>query len=173
MADKNYESYAGQNGVVVEGRKIDGGPGYNDMLKFSDCTNFRVTECYIVGGSEDCVDMNRGKGGLIENTMFEPRGSFALTAKGGFSNLHLRNVMVRGRGKETTIDLGNWSDQAPWKMTKNIVLENLTSEDGSPVSVRVLWAQKPKVIGGNVRVEDARLKAFFYFVYKTILSWFK
>ena len=40
----------------------------------------------------------------------------------------------------------------PEALTTNITLENVVSEDGLPVRVRVLWADKPTVIGGNVKV---------------------
>jgi hypothetical protein len=175
MADINYESYANQDGVIVEDREVspENPLQFSDVLKFSNCTNFRVSRARIMGGKEDCIDINRGQRGLIEETTLVPIGNFAMTIKGGFESLHLRDVVLIRQGKEVSIDLGNWSDQAPWKMTKGVVLQGVISQDGQPVTCRVMWAQKPKVIGGNVKVKDWRIQAFFYFAFKSVLRLFK
>jgi hypothetical protein len=166
--DVNTESYAGQDGVIVEGRTLVPNKGDSDSLKFSNCTNFRVTSCEIHGGLEDTIDINRGTNGLIENCKLVPAGLYTLTVKGGFKNLTIKNTEIVGSGKETGIDIGNWSSQGRWAWTKNVKLENVYSSDGKPVIVRVMWGSKPKVVGGNVKIEDWRIKAFFYFIYKTI-----
>lgn len=156
MADKNYYSIADQDSVNVIDQSFPSSGvnplDYSDILKLSKATNVVIRGCYIVGGKEDCIDMNRYcENILVENTTVHSSGLYCFTIKGGTKNVTLRNVVINKHGKEMDIDLGNWSDQSK-DLTTNITLENVTSSDGKPVRVRVLWAKKPTVIGGNVKV---------------------
>ncbi len=159
--DRNYESHADVDGVIIENRSIPleedieelGTPLlHSDSLKLSKATEVTVKSCSITGGSEDCIDMNRYCSDiLISDCILKPRGKYGITIKGGTSQVRLKNVLFTAHGKETDIDLGNWSDQSA-ELVTDVVLDNITSLDGKPVKVRVLWAQKPKVIGGNVKL---------------------
>jgi len=156
MADKNYYSIADQNDVLIGNTIFPSGEvnplDYSDIVKLSHATNITIKDCTIHGGREDCIDMNRDCDNiLIENSFLESNGNYCMTIKGGTKNVTIKNVTITSHGKETDIDLGNWSDQSS-ELTTNITLENVVSEDGLPVRVRVLWADKPTVIGGNVKV---------------------
>ena len=156
MADKNYYSIADQDSVVLVNETLPYGgvavDDYNDILKLSHATNTQILSSMIYGGTEDCIDMNRYcENILVQDTRLHPFGSYCCTIKGGTKNVILKNIVLGGHGKETDIDLGNWSDQSS-ELTTNITLDNVTCYDGSPVRVRVLWADPPTVIGGNVKV---------------------
>ena len=156
MADVNYFSIADRDGVEVLSCTLPGvneNPlNYSDILKLSKATNIVVKDCHIIGGKEDCIDMNRYcENILVEDTTVTSNGNYCFTIKGGTKNVTLRNVVIEKHGKWYDIDLGNWSDQSN-ELTTNVVLDNVTSADGKPVKVRVLWADVPTVIGGNVKV---------------------
>ena len=156
MADKNYYSIADQSDVIIGDTIFPNGDvnplEYSDIVKLSYATNITIKGCTIHGGKEDCIDMNRYCDNiLVEDTYLESNGSYCMTIKGGTKNVVIKNVTITNHGRETDIDLGNWSDQSS-ELTTKITLENVCSEDGSPVRVRVLWADKPTVIGGNVKV---------------------
>lgn len=156
MADKNYYSIADQSDVIIGGAVFPNGEvnplDYSDIVKLSNASNITLKDCTIHGGKEDCIDMNRNCNSvIIENTFLESNGNYCITIKGGTKNVTIKNVTITNHGKETDIDLGNWSDQSS-ELTTNITLDNVVSEDGFPVKVRVLWADKPTVIGGNVKV---------------------
>ena len=156
MPDVNYYSIADRNDEEVASCVLPGtgeNPlDYSDILKLSKATNIVVKGCTIHGGKEDCIDMNRYcENILVEDTKVISNGNYCFTIKGGTKNVTLRNVVIEKHGKWYDIDLGNWSDQSN-ELTTGIVLDNVTSADGKPVSVRVLWAEEPTVIGGNVKV---------------------
>jgi len=155
--DVNYYSIADTDNVEVVGVTLPGDPfndprNYSDILKLSHATNILVKDCVIYGGKEDCIDMNRYCDNIVvDNCRLASGGLYVATIKGGTKNVTFQDVIVTKHGKETDIDIGNWSDQSN-EMTKNITLDNVTSTDGKPVRVRVLWADRPLVIGGNVKV---------------------
>ena len=159
--DRNYESHADVDGVIIENRSIPpqeeeeeevASLYYSDSLKLSKATDVLVKSCSITGGSEDCIDMNRYCSDItVSDCILKPCGKYGITIKGGTTRVTLKNLLFMTHGKETDIDLGNWSDQSA-EPVSSVVLENITSLDGKPVRVRVLWAQKPKVLGGNVKL---------------------
>ena len=159
--DRNYESHADVDGVIIENRLIppqeeeeEGSLYYSDSLKLSKATDVLVSSCSITGGSEDCIDMNRYCSDItVSDCILKPRGKYGITIKGGTTRVTLKNLLFMTHGKETDIDLGNWSDQSAEPVTA-VVLENITALDGKPVRVRLLWANKDtiKVVGGNVKL---------------------
>lgn len=164
--DKNYRSYADIDGVYINGELIQPPDNsYADTLKFSKATTVLVDNCDITGGYEDVIDMNRYCGGIeIRNCRLFSKGEYCATIKGGSKNIVLRDVVIDNHGKTYDIDLGNWSDQSKEKTT-DVELINVTSLDGSPVTVRVLNADKPRVEGGNVKltVYPKWIVALFFF----------
>ncbi len=142
--------------------QVDIGPGwvnpiiplsYTDVIHGSHAVGVKIHDIQIVGGQEDVIDMNNDSSDiLVENVRVHPNGKFGFTLKGGSKNIILRNVVFETHGSEVDIDLGNWSDQDKVNKTTLVRLENVTSVDGKPVRVRVLFASNPEVIGGNVKV---------------------
>jgi hypothetical protein len=151
--DKNFLSYADVDGVTVENKWIAPPDGsYADTLKLSHASNIRVNGCTIVGGYEDCVDLNREcKSIIFSECRFQPQGGQAFTIKGGTDDVLIGDCVFETRGKSTDIELGAWSDQSSKKTTR-ITIQNCVATDGGPVRVRVWYADKPLVISGNVKV---------------------
>lgn len=157
MADVNYYSISNQAYVKVEGIKFPSidinALDYDDILKISRSNNVVIKKCNIFGGREDCVDMNNYCSNiLIEDVKVHSGGKYCFTIKGGSRDITLKDIVVEGHGKEVDIDIGNWSDQSS-ELTTNVILENVTSLNGTPVTVRVLWADKPTIIGGNIKLK--------------------
>ena len=151
--DKNFRSYADCMNCLIENETLcPPDESYADTLKFSNAHGVTVRECSIFGGTEDCIDLNRGCTYItIKDCDLMPAGKYAVTIKGGTSAIQLKNVFIHDHGDETDIDIGNWSDQSK-EPTGSVILQNVCMTDGSPVRCRVLWGERPIVIGGNVKV---------------------
>jgi hypothetical protein len=172
--DKNYLSISDQHIYNLEG--VDISPvdarEYDDILKISGSTNVRIRSCFINrygGNREDGVDIMRlCRDVIIEDCSIRAGGKYAVTIKGGSSKIWLTDVIIVGsRGSEgVDIDIGNYNHVVPNAKTGKVVLENVTREDGQPVRVRVGFAEKPLVIGGNVKIlfwQSLALKAYVWF----------
>ena len=120
------------------------GTGFTDTLKLSNKTGCVITSATIIGGSEDCIDINRGGNHLIRKCTIIPRGRFGITIKGGASGILIEDCIFDGHGSEADIDLGNWSDQSQ-ERTRNNRIVNCRTKDGSPIRTRCEWADKPIV----------------------------
>lgn len=160
-ADDNLESYANQRDIVLAGGPLLDGQDYDDALKFSNCRGVVVRDRTILGGREDCIDINRGEYLYLHDLNLHPKGKYAVTIKGGAKVVALTDILISGKGSEVDIDLGNWSDQSGDRVS-GVSLTRVTRHDGTPVIVRVLHADMPLVIGGNVKVLDRRWMAWFY-----------
>jgi hypothetical protein len=154
MPDYNYYSIADQSNVEVNDFQNPDNPLiYDDVLKLSKATSVHIHDSTVQGGKEDCIDMNRNCEGItVTECRLNPNGQYGSTIKGGTKNVWFENVVFTSRAKTVEIDLGNWSDQDKKNKTTGITLKNVTHVDGNPVRVRVLWAARPNVIGGNVKV---------------------
>jgi hypothetical protein len=148
MSDKNYHSiYAERVGQRTLGDLVPPDDSYSDTLKFGGFSfDGEVVAGRIVGGREDCVDMNNVRDIHVRAEVFEPRGRFLATIKGGSTDCELSGTVV-GHGTETDVDLGNWSDQSK-EVTRGTCL-CLISTDGSPIRVRVLLAEWPVILNAS------------------------
>ena len=75
-------------------------------------------------------------------------------------------TIIRGGGsiEKVDIDIGNYSDNAKGKTT-DVRIVNCRRSDGKPIRVRVGWADRPVVIGGNVKIlfwQSLLLKIYVY-----------
>lgn len=155
MADVNYYSIASNPSPVDLGSFLNpANPlDYSDIIHLSKGVNVTIHDVTVQGGKEDCIDMNNdSQNVLIQNVRVHPNGQYGFTIKGGTRDVVLRNVVFETHGNTVDIDLGNWSDQDQVNKTRAVTLENVTSVDGRPVKVRVMFADNPTVIGGNVKV---------------------
>ena len=120
-----------------------------DALKITNSKNGIINAGKIIGGYEDCVDINNHCSGVtIIAELWEPRGDYLATIKGGSSVIQLHGI-VRGHGKVVDIDIGNISDQSDDLTT--MVMLNLKHEDGDPITIRVLGGDKPILINFNTQ----------------------
>lgn len=168
--DRNYRSYADVSGVFLNGEDIAPPDPANwaDTLKFSNARDVNVQGCTVLGSTEDCVDIMRGSHDIVISgcTMF-PAGKYAFTIKGGSHDIMIVDTVIFGEGSETDIELGNWT-AVNFDKSYRIVLDNVTRSDGKPVRVRVGHAQKPTIIGGNVKIDhfgSLLLKAYWWIKY--------
>ncbi len=115
---------------------------WSDTIKFSNSSFIHVrVHGRLTGGREDCVDINNGSHDIrVEAEEWESGGLFVATVKGGSWNIMLVGKIVK-HGRETDIDLGNWSDQNR-ERTRNVCL-SLTCDDA--IKVRVLNAWEPVI----------------------------
>ena len=173
-ADKNFESYAVKDGVLIEDRTIPSEDGnvldYADILKFSNCTNATVDGCMIHGGTEDCIDIVRGSGYTFRNCTVFPFKN-GITIKGSADGVLLENITIDGHGKDCDIDLGQFDNY--WhigrKPTRNIVIRNVQMADGSRVVVRTWDAVVPLIENSNVKlVKMPKILWWPYFVFRAI-----
>lgn len=144
--DKIFHAIGGTDplGDYVVGDLIPPDDSYDDTLKISHCKNGTVRAGRVVGGSEDCLDLNNHCEKLvIEADLWEPRGDYLATIKGGSHAITVRG-RVRGHGRVVDIDLGNISDQSD-DATTGVALD-LLHEAGEPITVRVLNALEPQLL---------------------------
>lgn len=151
--DKNFRPIADESGVNVIGETLIPPDGtYADTLKLSNADICHIENCAITGGYEDCIDLNRNS---VKNDFLglalTPKGKYGITIKGASSYCLFSDIQFMSHGTLYDIDIGNWSDQ-DYEQTVGTVLNNVRAVDGKPVRVRVLWGEKPLVIGGNVKV---------------------
>lgn len=177
--DNNYRSYADKSHFVVSDETIspENPSQYDDVLKISCCKDAEFHGCIINpngGNREDGVDIMR----YCEHVVLIGcgvgcGGKYAFTIKGGSDQITLSNVTVIGEpGSEgVDIDIGNFSSTVPNAKTGTVYLEQVTHQSGRAVRVRVGWASRPVITGGNVRVlfwQSIELK--FYVLIKRVCS---
>lgn len=158
--DTNYLSYADQSNLVLDGMTIqpDVPSDWDDVLKISCCKFTEVNHCIINpdgGNREDGVDVMRESYCVSFNNCHVGAGQrYAFTIKGGCDLIRLKDVTIIRHGggwERVDIDIGNWSTTTP-KKTDAVFLTNVTASDGKPVRVRVGWARRPEILGGNVKI---------------------
>lgn len=151
--DKNYREL--HTGETINGELISPPASFypwSDTLKASNVSLANVIDCTIAGGMEDAMDINRVSTFIkLQNCKLQSGGLYCMTIKGGSYEIELTDVVILLHGSEVDIDLGNFTEANQDKTTR-ITLRNVTSTDGKPVIVRVINADRPTVIGGNVKV---------------------
>jgi hypothetical protein len=125
-----------------------GRPDIADAYKFSNVRNYLSQDFTVHGGYEDCIDANRGGNLSWVNGHLHIGGKYGCTLKGGLDGYWLESIVFFNKPSAAHIELGNWSDQAQSfdAKTKNGVLRNVRTADGSPLIISVLNADKPQVI---------------------------
>lgn len=122
---------------------------YTDAIK---CTNHQSNIHARLGtvysGTENCVDINNGASDIWLNAdlWVANGGKYPFTIKGGATNVRIYG-RLEGHGKECDVDAGNQSDQSrEWVRDWEL---GLTSTDGSPIKVRCLAAETPRLVSGT------------------------
>ena len=173
-ADKNYESHVAETATWIAGRLIPekgtNALDYSDILKFSNCTDILVSQCYIEGGKEDCVDAVRGNNYTIKDSDLAPEKN-GITIKGSIDGFRIENVEFDGHGTECDIDIGQFDNywyigRAP---TRNITIKNVNAKDGKPIKIRLWDSTTPTIISSNVKVIKVPKFIWWpYFVFRAI-----
>jgi hypothetical protein len=145
--------------------KADDPYQYDDTLKFSHVLGGVVEDVAIYGGKENAIDLNRECMACeFYGILIYGGRHCGIVVKGGSMGIRFKNVRFMRIESAYEIELGGWSDQSD-KPTRNVSLENVTRADGKHVRVVVGNADKPTIIGGNVRVlfwRSLALKAFVF-----------
>lgn len=130
--------------------------GVAEGLKLSYCNDVTVTDCTIIGGYEDCVDIVRGSNIKFINCRFIAKNTKThFTIKGGATNIQIIDCEFDGEYKSlfdgACVDLGNWSnydvDDRP--KTRGIVIKNCKLTNFrwfKKVLTRRLYAKSPTVL---------------------------
>jgi len=148
-----FSFYETSNGKTVdwEGTMI-GSPGdknaYDDALKFtSGLTDFVGIFGTVYSGAENCADLNnKCRNVRLSGDWVANGGKYPFTVKGGCEGITLEGTL-HGHGTECDVDAGNKSDQSS-NWVKNWELA-LISKDGSPIVVRCLLAEAPRLRPGT------------------------
>lgn len=176
--DRNKLSFVGDQGGAtyradqfsdqLNAEGVLDGRGYDDALKLSNASNVTFDSWPILGGDEDCVDVNRGSSIRVDG-QFWPRGSRVATIKGGAKDVALSGV-IHGRAKKFDVVIGQWSDQS--NAETGVVYLNLRHDDGSPVTVDI-WkgAGVNTTLGGPYQVTvRPRLLVMAWFTVRWVLG---
>jgi hypothetical protein len=175
MSDINLHSFNGpedNDRMVVILEPIVPGPEIADTIKCSTgLTGFIGRFARVQAGREDALDVNNRCQdlSLVAHAWALAGAKYGITVKGGSKNVTVEGA-IEGRGDECDVDLGNYSEQSAAKTTG--VSLNLWREDGQPVRVRVLHADRPTLFNGpykwmfpspNIWFHSFFVKAFLLF----------
>jgi hypothetical protein len=171
-ADKNLESYAGEDGTVISNRVIapDDWTQTSDVLKFSNCTNVVVDGCTIEGGKEDCIDAVRGSNYTFNNTVLAPRKN-GITIKGSVNGYSINEVSFITSGSDCDIEFGQYDNY--WYIgrppTRNGKINLTNSVSGEPLVLKVWDAEVPVITDSNIKVvKIPKIIWWPYFVFRAI-----
>lgn len=116
--DSNAVSvYETSTGLSVVFGTIDGSSGTAGLKVTSKCRDFHATAEKIVGGSENCVDLNNECAEVVvESQCYVVKGKYALSAK-TCAGVTFRGL-IYGVPSKWHVNLGSWSDQSKKPQTR-------------------------------------------------------
>jgi hypothetical protein len=171
-ADKNLESYAGEDGTLISNRVIapDDWTQISDVLKFSNCTNVTVDGCTIEGGKEDCIDAVRGSDYIFHNLTLAPRKN-GITLKGSIDNYLIEDVTFISSGSDCDMEFGQYDNY--WyigrKPTRNGRISFTKSVDGKQLVLKLWDAEMPVITDSDIKVvKIPKIIWWPYFVFRAI-----
>lgn len=169
MPDNNWKSYYNDNPDVSKFVNPPDPENWDDIMKFSNCTNVRVDGKTIMPGRENCVDAVRGSNYEWNNCIMPSgAGVSTMTIKGAIDGWTLSECAIGQSKTKTDIEVGQFDNY--WypgrKPTRNGLIENCDSFSGKPIRV-VLWnAEEPTVINSDVKI--TKVPAIVWFPYFTV-----
>lgn len=151
MPDVNLYSVAHVRpiGIHLIETPLEARTGDADALKVTDSADGIILVPRVVGGVEDCLDVNNRCRMVVigtHSTMWVPRGKYVWTVKGESEDIEIRGILL-GHGSEVDLDLGNHSDQAQGRTRR--VFCNVVTADGSPITWRRINATTPRFAEGQ------------------------
>lgn len=170
--DVNYQSYSNVHDLTIDSWENPANPAdYDDIMKFSNCSNVKVSGVTVFGGREDCIDVVRGFNYSFEDMALEPLVN-GVTIKGSASNVTLKNITFWKTGKKYSIELGQFDNYwyAGRPPTRSVTIENVTSKDGKKIIVPVWDAEKPVVIN-SPDVIIKKIPKFIWYPYFLLRRW--
>ena len=111
-ADLNTVSlYETASGLRLKYAVIDGSAGTAALKITSHAQDVDVTVGTLIGGSENCVDLNNGCRNIaVHCDDYQCRGKYAISAKTCSDTSFTGHIS--GRATQWEINLGSWSDQS-------------------------------------------------------------
>lgn len=144
---------------------------YSDTIKASEKNGVVITDCFVVGGSEDAIDLVRGEDFSVVETTIAPTGKNGITLK-QVDGFLFDGLLFTARGRDQEIELGQFCiyDKFPFlNRTKGGVLSNVRGWDNKPVRVRLWNADVPKLTACNVEIiKEPAVKVFLYFCLRRV-----
>ena len=139
-----------------------------DLLKFSGVCRLAVVADVLdgTGCTEDAIDVNNLCRDLsIAVFNLYPANLRCGTIKGGSVNVSIAVTCQHGHGSETDWDYGNFSDQSNARTTGSSL--STRTADGTPAKVRLLTADRPKLLNEKQQRFDVLdlNQGWFYPVY--------
>ncbi len=160
MSDNNYQSYADEDGLHVDGMTLAppyGGFAFDDIWKLSHVTNSTFSNVKVIAGAqrENALDSNRNcTGNTLRGLQLDAGKQCAVLLKDGWCDNVVDDVLITHAGGHSDWYEGDYSDQGGDKNTGNRY-NNVRRIDGQPV--RVAWtffrAEKPRFTNSNVRYQ--------------------
>jgi hypothetical protein len=156
--DNNYDSTAGQTGVVIDGKIYNpAASGVDpstiaDTWKFSGDKNITATNCSSYGGEENALDINNGCSDFKFTGIALIGGKAGgQVTKGGCTNMAFTNVVFTpDPAAPYDVEWDGFSDQSrDYSMG---TLTNYTRTDGQPVRLVFGRFHSPKIVGGNIKI---------------------
>ena len=169
MSDINWRSYYGDKpDTALFFNPIDP-ENYDDIMKFSNCTNVVVDNKTIIPGRENCVDAVRGSNYLWNLChMISGAGVATMTIKGAIDGWTLRSCYIGEAKSRTDMEIGQFDNY--WhpgrKPTRNGLIEDCESFTLAPIRVVVWDSEIPKIVNSNVRI--FKIPAIVWFPYFTL-----
>lgn len=158
--------YESASGMRLRYLSIDGSKGTAALKITSRATNLRIDAGQLIGGSENCVDLNNECSGIaVHCDEYHCRGKYAISAK-TCSGVSFSGHIV-GRAAQWEVNLGPWSDQSSRVQTGTTL--KLTA-DVYPIRVWVGNATAPamddpkkyKLLGFGRYGKAARVAVMFF-----------
>ncbi len=155
--DVNYKSYVNETGLFIDSwQNPETVSAYDDVMKFSNCTNVTVSGVLVLGGTDlSLVPLYNG-----------------VTIKGSIENATFKNVSFETTGKDYSIELGQfdnyWTPGRP--PTRGVKIENVHSVSGAKVTVRVWDAEMPTIIN-SPSVVVKKIPKFIWYPYFLFRRW--
>ncbi len=123
-------------------------PGADEIKITDGVSDLQIQVGTVYSWRENCCDINNlARGIRVTAGKWVPNGGlYPFTVKGGASDIGIYGVL-EGHGTECDVDAGNLSDQSSAWVT-NWEL-GLTPTDGTPISIRCLRAEMPRLVSGT------------------------
>ena len=163
--DKNWMSYTGPRPDVSTFVNPPDPENYDDIMKFSDCSDAYVSTTIIAAGQENCVDAVRGSNYLFSGcSLLGGSGVSSATLKGSIVGWEFNNCGI-GRGEKTDIEVGQFDKYwyAGRPPTTGGVIDSCYPYGGEKIRVTCWDADKPEVT--NSMVEIIKVPWIIWFPY--------
>lgn len=161
--------------ILIDDCNIDAN-GVAEGLKLSYCKNVTVTNCTIIGGYEDCVDIVRGENIVFHNCKFIANNTkHHFTIKCNVNGVKIIDCEFINEFNNildgACVDLGNWGDYNTEDLpkTRNIEIINCKLTNFRKIKkiiTRRLYAETPSVKSEGFVLNIPKIFVSLFWSYK-------